>query len=112
LRCTKFIEVFFFPTLGENFGHVVWESLVFGCPVLTTETTPWNNLEEFKITSSQPNTAGWNYKLSNIDCIKTKIEDLIYLDEKEYSKLRVGCSNYITHFDKEKTLNDNINLFK
>lgn len=28
-------------TRGENFGHTIAESLQAGCPVLTTNTTPW-----------------------------------------------------------------------
>lgn len=28
-------------TAGENYGHVIAESLQAGCPVLTTPTTPW-----------------------------------------------------------------------
>ena len=28
-------------TAGENFGHVVAESLQAGCPVLITDETPW-----------------------------------------------------------------------
>ncbi|MBW2662628.1 MAG: glycosyltransferase family 4 protein, partial [Deltaproteobacteria bacterium] len=27
-------DIFFFPTLGENFGHVILEALCAGCPVL------------------------------------------------------------------------------
>ncbi|TDB72531.1 glycosyltransferase family 4 protein [Micromonospora sp. KC721] len=29
------------PTLGENFGHVVAESLAVACPVLCSDRTPW-----------------------------------------------------------------------
>jgi glycosyltransferase involved in cell wall biosynthesis len=31
-----------FPTLGENFGHVIAESLSVGCPVMVSDTTPWS----------------------------------------------------------------------
>lgn len=34
-----------FPTLGENFGHVILEALVAGVPVLTSDRTPWDELE-------------------------------------------------------------------
>lgn len=34
-------DAFIFPTLGENYGHVVYESLSAGCPVICTDTTPW-----------------------------------------------------------------------
>lgn len=35
---------FLFPTLGENFGHVIAEALSVGCPVFVTANTPWTEL--------------------------------------------------------------------
>ena len=35
---------FIFPTLGENFGHVIAESLSAGCPVLCSQNTPWTGM--------------------------------------------------------------------
>ena len=32
---------FIFPTLGENFGHVIAECLSAGCPVICSQHTPW-----------------------------------------------------------------------
>lgn len=37
-------DAFIFPTLGENFGHVVVESLSAGCPVVCSEHTPWTDV--------------------------------------------------------------------
>lgn len=34
-------DVFAFPTLGENFGHVIAESLSAGCAVMCSDLTPW-----------------------------------------------------------------------
>lgn len=41
----KFAEsdLFTFPTAGENFGHVIAESLSQSCPVMCSNTTPWSN---------------------------------------------------------------------
>lgn len=36
-------DLFFLPTRGENFGHVVVESLSVGTPVLVSERTPWQS---------------------------------------------------------------------
>ncbi|WBB69867.1 glycosyltransferase family 4 protein [Micromonospora sp. WMMD812] len=32
------------PTLGENFGHVIAESLAASCPVLCSDRTPWTSV--------------------------------------------------------------------
>jgi glycosyltransferase involved in cell wall biosynthesis len=34
-------DYFFFPTLGENFGFVIYESLVAGTPVIASNKVPW-----------------------------------------------------------------------
>jgi glycosyltransferase involved in cell wall biosynthesis len=34
-------DLFVFPTRGENFGHVIIESLSVGTPVLLSDRTPW-----------------------------------------------------------------------
>jgi len=39
-------DIFLFPTLGENFGHVILEALCAGCPILISDQTPWRDLEE------------------------------------------------------------------
>jgi glycosyltransferase involved in cell wall biosynthesis len=35
-------DAFVFPTLGENFGHVIAESLAASCPVICSDATPWS----------------------------------------------------------------------
>ncbi|GAA2559057.1 hypothetical protein GCM10010435_32780 [Winogradskya consettensis] len=37
-------DAFVFPTRGENFGHVIAESLSASCPVICTDRTPWNDV--------------------------------------------------------------------
>ncbi|GAB2517476.1 hypothetical protein GCM10027064_13940 [Microbacterium petrolearium] len=37
-------DAMLFPTAGENFGHVIAESLSAACPVVTNDTTPWTEL--------------------------------------------------------------------
>jgi glycosyltransferase involved in cell wall biosynthesis len=34
-------DLFAFPTRGENFGHVIIESLCAGTPVIVSDQTPW-----------------------------------------------------------------------
>jgi glycosyltransferase involved in cell wall biosynthesis len=38
-------DLMFMPTLGENFGHAIFEALGAGTPVLISDRTPWRDLE-------------------------------------------------------------------
>lgn len=38
-------DLFFLPTRGENYGHVIAEALSAGTPVLISDQTPWRDLE-------------------------------------------------------------------
>ena len=50
-------DAFLFPTLSENYGHVIAESLVVGTPVIISDQTPWRNLKEAG--------AGWDIQLDD-----------------------------------------------
>ncbi|MBS2212116.1 glycosyltransferase [Carboxylicivirga mesophila] len=58
----------FMPTRGENFGHVILESLSAGRPVLISDQTPWRGLEDEK--------SGWDVSLElksrNVDELSPK----------------------------------------
>jgi glycosyltransferase involved in cell wall biosynthesis len=50
-------HVFILPSKSENFGHAIYEALSAGRPVITSNNTPWNKLQE--------NRAGMNISLTN-----------------------------------------------
>lgn len=39
-------DIFLFPTLGENYGHVIFEALAGGAIPVISDQTPWMDLEE------------------------------------------------------------------
>lgn len=51
-------DLFFFPTLGENYGHVIAESLSVGTPVLVSDQTPWRDLQSARL--------GWDLSLDDM----------------------------------------------
>jgi glycosyltransferase involved in cell wall biosynthesis len=79
-------ELFLFPTLGENFGHVVTEALAQGCPVLLSDRTPWNDVEEAG--------AGWALPLSDIAAFRAAVERCVGLDSKAFEALAAGAFRY------------------
>jgi glycosyltransferase involved in cell wall biosynthesis len=38
-------DLFFLPTLGENYGHAIIEALLSDTPVLISDQTPWEQIE-------------------------------------------------------------------
>ncbi len=80
-------HVFLFPTLNENYGHVIAESLAAACPVILSERTPWQDLEE--------NNAGWVIKIENKQGFVEKLESMLTLDKLSYNQLANNALNYI-----------------
>ncbi|MBC2710766.1 MAG: glycosyltransferase [Desulfosarcina sp.] len=39
-------DIFVLPSYSENFGNVIAEALVCGTPVVTTQATPWKDIEK------------------------------------------------------------------
>lgn len=86
-------DAFLFPTLSENYGHVIAESLVVGTPVIISDQTPWNDVNEAG--------AGWAIPLKDESgfveaiqyCINSDQEKSIYKSEQIsryiFAKLRI-----------------------
>lgn len=90
-------DLFILPTLGENFGHVIIESLCSGCPVLISDRTPWHNLADHH--------AGWDFPLEQPQAFKRVLQSLVEMDEAEYSVWRGGARAYAQRY-----LSDNTNI--
>jgi glycosyltransferase involved in cell wall biosynthesis len=57
-------DLFAFPTQGENFGHVIFEALRSGTPVLISDQTPWPP-DEFGAVTVIPlqDVTGWRHAI-------------------------------------------------
>ncbi|MBL6992239.1 MAG: glycosyltransferase family 4 protein [Bacteriovoracaceae bacterium] len=73
-------DLFLFPTAGENYGHVIAESLAAGTPVLISTETPWRNL--------QAEGLGWDIDLFKIDSFVKVIRGFALLSNNERLKKR------------------------
>lgn len=47
-------DLFFLPTRGENFGHVIAEALGAGTPALISDATPWRDLSKTGVGQDLP----------------------------------------------------------
>jgi glycosyltransferase involved in cell wall biosynthesis len=101
----KQYDLFFFPTKGENYGHVIVESLTSGTPVLISKTTPWRNLEN--------NCLGWDFDLESHKPFVNVIEHLASLNLEERYRIRAQVkANIFEQLNYNKTIEDNIKLFR
>lgn len=69
----------FLPTKNENYGHVIAESLINGVPVLISDQTPWQDIEQ--------NNAGQVMALNDFDKFVRTIENAVKLNNTAYQKL-------------------------
>lgn len=69
-------DAFYFPTLGENFGHVILEALLAGCPLLLSDRTPWRSLAQSSL--------GFDLPLEQPDAFVAAIERLAAMSPAEF----------------------------
>ena len=69
-------DLFLFPTLGENFGHVILEAFLAGCPVVLSDQTPWRGLADKRV--------GWDIPLSGPADFHSVLQRCVMMDEEEY----------------------------
>lgn len=89
-------DLFFLPTLGENFGHVILEALLAGCPVLLSDQTPWRDLEEKGL--------GWDLPLDQPERFRDVLQACINRGNVE----QMECSERAYQFACEVVTDDGV----
>lgn len=79
-------HLFLLPTLGENFGYVILEALIAGCPILISDQTPWCNLQEKGI--------GWEVPLTNEGRFREVLQECINMNQADYLRLSLKARAY------------------
>lgn len=79
-------DLFFLPTLGENFGHAINEALSAGVPALIADTTPWRGL--------QASQAGWDLALSRPDLFRGAIDEMAQKTTEERAVMRSAARQF------------------
>ena len=99
----KKYHFFILPSESENFGHALYEAMIAGKPIITSQNTPWNNLEIHN--------AGYNVALTP-QAITTAIEDSAALDNTNYTEKVRNIRFYAERaIDRETIKQQHINLF-
>ena len=78
-------DAFIFPTFSENYGHVIIEALLSGCPVILSDRTPWNDLEM--------NGAGYVCALDDVTAFENAIQKVINRADTEYRGKAIAYAN-------------------
>lgn len=87
---------FLFPTFGENFGHVIFEALSAGCPVIISDQTPWRQLAEKH--------AGWDLSLQASDLWRVTLQRCAAMDQAIYAEFARGARGLAEAFSSNKAI--------
>ncbi len=98
-------DLFFLPTLGENYGHVIYEALASGVPVLISDKTPWRNLARIGV--------GYDIPLTDSSRFIEIIKLHAFMSETDRTKMRSRIHKYAKAvFNSENIISANRNLFE
>lgn len=76
-------DLFIMPSLSENFGHAIFESLASGTPVIIGDKTPWRGLADVH--------AGWDLPVGDDAAIAERIDAFAAMDSAEQQLWRQGA---------------------
>ena len=100
----KKYHFFILPSESENFGHALYEAMIAGKPIITSQNTPWNNLETHN--------AGYNVELTP-QAIAKAIEDSAHLNNKNYLQKVTSIKTYAENaINREEIKQQYLKLFK
>jgi glycosyltransferase involved in cell wall biosynthesis len=85
-------HLFLLPTLGENFGHAILESLRAGCPVLISDQTPWTN----DVTAKG---IGWAFPLDQVSEFGLALQTMVDMDMPTFEEISSQAQLYGNHYD-------------
>jgi glycosyltransferase involved in cell wall biosynthesis len=82
-------HVFILPTLGENFGYAIFETFLAGRPVIISDQTPWQKLQERQV--------GWSIPIIDTEAWERAIANCIELNQTDFDEY---CQNS-WHFSRK-----------
>ena len=105
VRRLTLYDVFFFPTKGENYGHVVAEALCAALPIVIADTTPWCNLKNHGI--------GWDLPLSHPEAFSKVLDELAAMPPQRFYEMRQNILVWAKNkFSQRDSIEANIAMLK
>lgn len=83
-------DLFVLPTFSENFGIVIAEALAHGLPVITTQGTPWKDLESFH--------CGWWIE-TGVEPLAVALRQAMALSDEERRAMGARGRAYVQRYD-------------
>jgi glycosyltransferase involved in cell wall biosynthesis len=71
---------------SENFGHSIFEAMLVGVPVITSSTTPWDELEQRR--------AGFIVPPGDLDALRTTLRKAFQMSGPEYEEFANNARQY------------------
>jgi len=85
-------DVFFFPTQGENHGHVIIEALAHGCVPIISDQTPWSDLQSHE--------AGFVLNVNNTAGFAQLLDQLVHRSLAAWASWQANGFTYLQHHPK------------
>jgi glycosyltransferase involved in cell wall biosynthesis len=97
--------LFLFPTFSENYGHVILEALLSGCPVLISDQTFWRNLEKEGV--------GWDVSLDNPQLFRDVLVKCINMNFANFQNISQKAMQYgIDQINNLSSVNEHRKMFR
>jgi glycosyltransferase involved in cell wall biosynthesis len=95
---------FLMPTANENFGHAIVEALLAGCPLITSDQTPWRGLRQRGV--------GWDLPLSAVEEWQRVLQTCVDMDAATYERTSRSARSYGCQIASTDTNRENRELFR
>ena len=98
-------DLFFFPTRGENYGHVIAEALSVGTPVLLSDQTPWRDMQTERL--------GWDFPLDDMEQFVSTVDAYSNMSSTDKTEWRQHISiKIVERLANPQVFEDNRELFR
>lgn len=98
-------HLFLLPTQGENFGHIIQEAFLAGCPVVISDQTPWLKLKEKNV--------GYDLPLEKSEHFIKALKKFINMNQNEYQNISENAYAYGQYqIEHQDAIKDHIKMFE